>query len=118
MKRVRAARFSSLTSSANLCSFAVVSLSPLDSAAGKRTCFAHVPFDFSVGEITLRAGTYTVAPSDQVGVVTMRAAADPSPLLMVQIILVPSEEDAAPGRILFYCRRERYYLAQVLADRA
>jgi len=77
-----------------------------------------VPFDFSVGEITLRAGLYTVAPSERSGVLTMRPSDEASPQLLVQAIDVPATDDASAGHILFYCWCERYYLAQVLAQAA
>jgi hypothetical protein len=126
MKRLRATRFSSLATASRLCSFAVIGLSPAvgsASALGAQTSdahlsVAHVPFDFSVGEITLRAGPYTVAPSERAGVVTMRPSDEASPQLLVQAIHVPVTNEASAGHILFYCRCERYYLAQVLAQAA
>jgi hypothetical protein len=131
MKRLRATRFSSPATASRLCSFAVIGLSPAAgsaSALGAQTSdahlsdahlsVAHVPFDFSVGEITLRAGPYTVAPSERAGVVTMRPSDEASPQLLVQAIHVPATNEASAGHILFYCRCERYYLAQVLAQAA
>jgi hypothetical protein len=40
------------------------------------------------------------------------------PQIMVQTIRLPFREDAVPNRLLFYCQRDRYFLAQVLADAA
>ena len=101
-------------------SFAVIRLLPGSGSAleDQRTSVAHVPFDFSVGEITLQAGPYTVTPTDRAGVVRMHSSEEASPQLLVQSIHVPGTDDPKAGHILFYCWRDRYYLAQVLAQTA
>ena len=106
--------------SAGMSSFAVIPLSPATDAAlaDAPASIAHVPFDFSVGEITLQAGPYTVTPTDRAGVVRMCSSAEGIPQLLVQSIHVPGADDASAGHILFYFWRERYYLAQVLAQAA
>ena len=108
------------SASANMTSFAVIPLSPATGPAFEDApaSVAHVPFDFSVGEITLQAGPYTVTPTDRAGVVRMCSSAEGIPQLLVQSIHVPGAEDPSAGHILFYFWRERYYLAQVLAQAA
>jgi hypothetical protein len=115
---MRATVFSPSIPSANTSSFAVISLSPASgpALADAPTSVAHVPFDFAVGEITLHAGAYTVTRTERAGVVTMRPSAEASPRLLVQAIHIPGTDDPTPGHILFYRWRERYYLAQVLAQ--
>ena len=95
-------------------SFAVVSLLPAQTPS--TTSVAHVPFDFFVGEMRLGAGPYALGPSKKSGMrILCRADAD-VPQIMVQAIRVPFRQDAVPSRLLFYCQRDRYFLAQVLAD--
>src|SRR5262249_4359470 len=100
-------------------SFAVVSAFPVESRPqpSAETCVVHVPFNFLVGEILLGAGAYWLSRSEKVGMRILSAAECDIPRIQLQAIQVP-QESCVRNRLLFYCRRDRYFLAQVLADAA
>lgn len=97
-------------------SYAVVSLSPV--RASSPTSVAHVPFDFFVGEMRLGAGAYALGPGKKSGMRILCRADSDVPPIQVQAIRAPLRQDSGPSRLLFYCQRDRYFLAQVLADAA
>jgi hypothetical protein len=119
VKRVRVQHRKTLAITATPDSFAVVSAFPVKNPPqpSAETCVVHVPFNFLVGEMLLGAGAYWLGRSDRAGMRTLSAADGTVPGIQVQAIQVP-QENSAPNRLLFYCRRDRYFLAQVLADAA
>ena len=101
-------------------SYAIVSLSIFGAGAanGAASSIAHVPFDFSVGEITFRAGPYLLESSDMPSTFSIRPADDGAPKSLVQAIGIPRQNDGLSRKLLFYCRGDRYFLAQVLVATA
>ena len=82
---------------------------------GRRPCnLAHVPFDFVVGERVFAAGPYAAEPSELAGMLAVRRADTDSTPVLVQAISFPRSAQPALSKLLFYCQRGRYFLAQVL----
>lgn len=96
------------------CSFATVTLVSGNVAGALPCAYAHIPFDFAVGDKTLAAGLYAVQPSRLAGMLMVRRADDDSPPVLVQAIPVPGKVATSEPKLLFYCQRERYFLAQAL----
>jgi|KBSMisStandDraft_5_1062788.scaffolds.fasta_scaffold1033402_2 hypothetical protein len=98
------------------CSYAMVSLDPLvDSGRDQMgTSLAHVPFDFLVGEMLLRAGPYAVAPSELSGMFSVRRCDSESSTVFVQGINLDEGSSTVPNSLLFYCQQNSYFLAQAL----
>ena len=97
------------------CSFATVALVSVAAEGSSLPCtFAHIPFDFLVGERVLGAGLYSVEPSGLAGMLVVRRADGTSQPILVQAICIPGKTSAALPKLLFYCQGECYFLAQVL----
>jgi hypothetical protein len=80
------------------------------------TSTVHIPFDFFVGEKTLKSGLYLVGPSEIPGTVTLCRSGCGSPGVLVQSIEVPEHSQPSSARLLFYCQQNRYFLAQLLGQ--
>ena len=96
------------------CSFATIALLP---QGGTRNLAAaplagHVPFDFYVGEVEMRAGVYLVERASPSNMMLLRNEDPSSPRVLVPAIAGRLALDGA--RILFYFFSQRYFLAQVL----
>jgi hypothetical protein len=96
-------------------SFSIVSLSVFE-PAGKNSVasVAHVPFNFLVGETMFSGGPYLIEACESADMMRIRPAGCDSPEALVQAIGIPKREDGLSMKLLFYCRQERYFLAQVL----
>lgn len=75
---------------------------------------AHIPFDFVVGEMLLRAGPYAIEPSTLRGMLMIRRADCDSQPMLVQAIAAVDRQPAIPSKLLFYCQQNLYFLAHVL----
>jgi hypothetical protein len=114
MKRLSALNLPGNLSATSGCSFATVALVFGTSEGAPPYAYAHIPFDFLVGEKTLAAGPYAVEPSRLDGMLMVRRADGDSQPVLVQAIGVPGKVSACAPRLLFYCQRKRYFLAQAL----
>ena len=99
---------------ADACSFAMVRVAPAHRSSP--TCrsrpLAHVPFDFVVGDRVLKAGAYTIEPSDVMGMLMVRRDGSDSQPVLVQAIR--HGRRGAVHKLLFYCQQNLYFLAQVV----
>jgi hypothetical protein len=114
MKRLSAQNLPENVSDTPECSFATVTLISGNAEGAPLCVYAHIPFDFLVGEKTLAAGPYAVEPSGLDGMLMVRRADDDSHPVLVQAIGIPGKISNGEPRLLFYCQRERYFLAQAL----
>ena len=114
MKRLSARDLPRNSSETPECSFATVTVVSGNGEGAPPCAYAHIPFDFLVGEKTLAAGPYAVEPSGIPGMSMVRRADDDSQPVLVQSIGVPGKISSSEPRLLFYCQRERYFLAQAL----
>jgi hypothetical protein len=105
-----------ISESSNPFSFAVVSLSIFGPTrtAEAASLVAHIPFSFFVGDIRFDAGPYLIEPSATARVFEIRLANCDSPKAAVQAISIPEQNDSLSRKLLFYCRGNGYFLAQVL----
>lgn len=102
--------------SINPFSFAVVSLSifqPTRATSGA-ALIAHIPFSFFVGEVTFGAGPYLIEATETAGLFRIGSADCDSAKAVLQGINIPKQTDGLSKKLLFYCRWDRYFLAQVL----
>lgn len=96
-------------------SFATLSLSSVSFPPGvERSALAHVPFDFVVGERLCRAGTYAIEPRLWRGMLVVRRADSKAHPLLVQAIAGKKRKRRPFLKLLFYCRDNSYFLAQVV----
>jgi hypothetical protein len=117
MKRLSAPHLPGTPADTPECSFATVALVSASGAGSLApSAFAHIPFDFLVGKKVLAAGPYSVEPSGLTGMLVVRRADGDSQPILVQAICVPGKMSATVPKLLFYCQRERYFLAQVLTQ--
>lgn len=95
--------------------FLTVNTSPsADSGTDEEQAVAHIPFDFVVGEMLLRAGPYAIEPSTLRGMLMIRRADCDSQPMLVQAIGTVDRRQAIPSKLLFYCQQNLYFLAHVL----
>ena len=73
-----------------------------------------VPFDFMVGDKTLRAGVYQVEESATPGLLCFRSEADGQDQILVQTINASDTDAAIPEKVLFLVQQNTYYLGQAL----
>ena len=95
----------------------VVSLSLFresDSADGNGS-IAHVPFDFVIGNVHFRAGTYAIESQKTNDMFHVRPAGATSPEASVQARCMPPQRDGMSRKLLFYRQNGNYHLAQVLS---
>jgi hypothetical protein len=97
-------------------SYAVTTLARREAGAAKAstTWIAHIGFDFVVGQIMFPPGPYFVESSGTAGVFSLRPSGHDVPNAFVQAITIPKQNNGLSGKLLFYCRGEHYFLAQVL----
>jgi hypothetical protein len=65
-----------------------------------------------VGEKALKAGVYRVSPGNIPGTVALNRSGDKYPVLS-QSIESPVHDDSS-AKLLFYCLRDSYFVAQLL----
>jgi len=73
---------------------------------------AHIPFDFSVGNKTLPAGAYTVAPLTTPGALLIRHE-DGRTAAMVITSGMPAQQEQGQTKLVFHRYGDQYFLAQV-----
>lgn len=97
-------------------SFAVVSLSIFrpQGLSSVSALVAHIPFSFYVGEKLFAPGPYLIEATRTPELFQIRPADSDSLSGVVQAISIPRQNDGLSRKLLFYCRREHYFLAQVL----
>jgi len=75
----------------------------------------HVPFDFLVGDIQFRAGTYALESRRSRETFYVHPANATSPEALVQARCMPPQRDGMSRKLLFYKQDGKYHLVQVLA---
>ncbi len=73
---------------------------------------ANIPFDFSVGNETLPAGVYTVAPMTMSGVLRIRRE-DGREAVLIQTHGVQARREQDQTKLVFRRYGDQYFLAQV-----
>lgn len=97
-------------------SFAIVGLSIFrpHRLSSVSALVAHIPFNFYVGERLFTPGPYLIEPTRSPELFQIRPADSDALRAVVQAISIPRQNDGLSRKLLFYCRREHYFLAQVL----
>lgn len=93
----------------------VVSLSLFRESAGANDAVAHVPFDFLIGDVQFRAGTYALESSRTNDMFYVHPTDAASPEAFVQARCMPPQRDGMSRKLLFYRQNGKYHLVQVLA---
>jgi len=93
----------------------VVSLSLFRESAGANGAVAHVPFDFLIGDVEFRAGTYALESRKANDKFYVHPADAASPEASVQARCMPPQRDGMSRKLLFYRQDGKYHLVQVLA---
>jgi hypothetical protein len=76
---------------------------------------ANVPFDFTVGNKLLPAGTYTIKEqSDHVIVITNHD----KPIAAISLVNGDSNQSPNGGKLMFHRYGSQYFLSEILCDRA
>jgi hypothetical protein len=76
---------------------------------------AHVPFDFLIGDVQFRAGTYAIEAHKAKDMFHVHPTGANSPEAFVQARCMPPQRDGMSRKLLFYRQNGNYYLAQVLS---
>ena len=81
-------------------------------AQGSTPIKADVPFDFTVGNQTLRAGHYTVSAATNAGAVIVKAAENKGSAIAMGPVLY-SVVNQAGARLVFHCYGNSCFLSEV-----
>jgi hypothetical protein len=78
---------------------------------------ATVPFDFTMGNKLLPAGTYTIAPlSGSATVIVIRS--HDKPIAALSLVQQDSNKSPNGGKLLFHKYGGQYFLSEILCDQA
>ncbi len=85
------------------------------SFAQSRGVQADVPFDFTVGNKLLPAGTYTIKESSS-GLITVKN--HDKPVTMLSLVIPVSKKSPNGGKLVFHRYGSQYFLSEILCDQA
>jgi hypothetical protein len=76
---------------------------------------ANVPFDFTVGNDLLPAGTYTIKPQSRAVIVIQN---QDKPIAVISLVHQDGNNSPNGGKLMFHKYGDQYFLSEILCDGA